>query len=239
MHGCPSCSKMTRREWLVRAASWAAFAALARRGDAQVISAGPQVRGTARACIFVYLNGAPSHLDTFDVKDAAWNPADIDIQQHGNIALSNTLFPKLSTLTDDLCILRSVRTLGSDSRTRNLLHADRAPVQPRFPDRNATHGSGHRDRAWWQWADARLSVPRTRVALFRDPLSWTVRLLRWRRRPRETGFRRSSTTTSAATTRHALPSGSICCHGWTSDCEACRRTRRWPRTQPTTNRPEG
>ena len=101
---------MTRREWLARAASWAAFTALARRGDAQVISVGPEVRGTARACIFVYWNGAPSHLDTFDVKDAAWNPTDIDIQQHGNIALSNTLFPKLSTLTDDLCILRSVRS---------------------------------------------------------------------------------------------------------------------------------
>ena len=37
-------------------------------------------------------------------------PSDIDIQQHGNIALSSTLFPKLSTLTDDLCVLRSVRS---------------------------------------------------------------------------------------------------------------------------------
>ena len=58
----------------------------------------------------MYLNGAPSQLDTFDVKDAAWNSVDADIQQHGNIALSNTFFPKLSTLTDDLCILRSVRS---------------------------------------------------------------------------------------------------------------------------------
>ena len=101
---------MSRRQWLKQAATAAAYMAIARRGDAQVISGAPQVRGTARSCVFVYLNGAPSQLDTFDVKDAAWNTTDADIQQHGNIALSNTLFPKLSTLTDDLCILRSVRS---------------------------------------------------------------------------------------------------------------------------------
>ena len=101
---------MSRRQWLKQAATAAAYMAIARRGDAQVLSGAPQVRGTARSCVFVYLNGAPSQLDTFDVKDAAWNTADADIQQHGNVALSNTLFPKLSTLTDDLCILRSVRS---------------------------------------------------------------------------------------------------------------------------------
>ena len=110
MHNCKSCRTLTRREWLKQAAATAAFSMIARRGDAEVGSAGPIVRGTARNCIFVYLSGAPSHLDTFDVKDASWNPPDVDIQQHGNIALSNTLFPKLSTLTDDLCILRSVRS---------------------------------------------------------------------------------------------------------------------------------
>ena len=109
MKNCPSCKKTSRREWLKQAATAAAYMAIT-RSNAQVISGSPQVRGTARSCIFVYLNGAPSQLDTFDVKDAAWNPADADIQQHGNIALSNTLFPKLSTLTDDLCILRSVRS---------------------------------------------------------------------------------------------------------------------------------
>ncbi len=110
MKDCTSCNKMTRREWMKQAASWAAFTALARRGDAQVVTGNAQVRGTARSCILVYLNGAPSQLDTFDVKDNSWNPADIDIQQHGDIALSNTLFPKFSSLTDDLCILRSVRS---------------------------------------------------------------------------------------------------------------------------------
>ena len=110
MKHCPSCKKISRRDWLKQAAATAAFSLIARHGSAQTSTLNPVVRGTARSCIFVYLNGAPSHLDTFDVKDAAWNPADADIQQRGNIALSNTFFPKLSTLTDDMCILRSVRS---------------------------------------------------------------------------------------------------------------------------------
>src|SRR5437870_5457820 len=107
MKDCPSCTRMTRREALKRAASMAAFMALARRGDAAVSMAEVPLRNTADACIFVYLNGAASHVDTFDVKDGPWNPADANIQQNGQIALSRTLFPKLSQLTNDLCILRS------------------------------------------------------------------------------------------------------------------------------------
>src|SRR5438876_2175633 len=102
---------MTRREMLKRAAQWGAFMAVAKRGDAQITTSGSLTRGTARACVFFYLNGAPSHLDTFDVKDGPWNPRDADIRQYpGGIALSRTLFPKLSELTSDMCILRSVRS---------------------------------------------------------------------------------------------------------------------------------
>ncbi len=109
MNGCPECRRMSRRELLAGAGTLAAFAALARRADAQVTSTDITVRGTARACIFVNLNGAPSHLDTFDVKDAPWNPPDADIRQYpGGIALSNTLFPEFSKITRDLRILRSV-----------------------------------------------------------------------------------------------------------------------------------
>ena len=111
MKDCPSCTRISRREMLKRTASFAAFMAMARRGEAQVEQLEVQTRNTATACIFVYMNGAPSHVDTFDVKDGAWNPPDADIRQYpGGIALSRTLFPKLSQLTQDLCILRSVRS---------------------------------------------------------------------------------------------------------------------------------
>src|SRR5882672_3143247 len=99
MKDCLSCTRMSRRDMLKHAASLTAFLTLTKRGDAQVQSSGVRVRGTARACIFVYLNGAPSHIDTFDVKSGSWNPPDADIREyHGGIALSATLFPKLSQL---------------------------------------------------------------------------------------------------------------------------------------------
>jgi hypothetical protein len=123
---------MTRREVLKQAASWAAFLALARRGDAQVISANPRMRSTARSCIFFYLNGAPSHVDTFDVKDGEWNPPDARIQQFGPIAISTTLFPKLSQMTGDLCILRSVRSWEA-AHERGVFYMQTAhPSNPAF-----------------------------------------------------------------------------------------------------------
>src|SRR5262245_15885386 len=124
---------MTRRQLMKQAASWAAFMALARRGDAQIITANPRVRGTARACIFFNLNGAASHVDTFDVKDGPWNPPDARIQQFpGGIALSTTLFPRLSQMTGDLCVLRSVRSWEA-AHERGVFYMQTAhPSNPAF-----------------------------------------------------------------------------------------------------------
>src|SRR5215813_4630814 len=124
---------MTRRELLKQAASLAALTALARRGDAQIVSGNAAVRGTARACIFFNLNGAASHVDTFDVKDGPWNPPDARIQQFpGGIALSTTLFPRLSQTTGDLCILRSVRSWEA-AHERGVFYMQTAhPSNPAF-----------------------------------------------------------------------------------------------------------
>jgi hypothetical protein len=118
---------------LKHAASLAAFMAIARRSDARVQTAGVTVRGTARACIFVYLTGAPSHLDTFDIKDAPWNPPDADIRQGvGGIALNVNLFPKLSQYTGDMCILRSVRSWEA-AHERGVFYMQTAhPANPAF-----------------------------------------------------------------------------------------------------------
>jgi hypothetical protein len=108
MRNCPSCAKLSRRQWLAGMSAWAALQAALARGDAQVTTGEVQPRGTAKTLIFINLVGAPSHLDTFDVKDAAWNPRDLDLQQHGNLVLSRTLFPVLSRLTSEMLVLRSV-----------------------------------------------------------------------------------------------------------------------------------
>lgn len=100
---------MKRRDFLSTAAGIAAFSAAIERGDAQVSSSGMSVRGSARACVFFNLNGAPSHLDTFDVKDAPWNPPDLDLRQtSGGFVLSNAIFPGLSKLGRDICVIRSL-----------------------------------------------------------------------------------------------------------------------------------
>ncbi len=134
MKGCPSCYKMTRRDWLKQAASWTAFMSLARTGEAQVsVSPSANVRGTARACIFINLSGAPSHLDTFDPKDGPWNPFDADLRQYpGGIVLSNTLFPQLSKITNDLAVLRSVSSWEAE-HTRGQFYMQTAhPSNPAF-----------------------------------------------------------------------------------------------------------
>jgi Protein of unknown function (DUF1501) len=94
---------------LFGAAQAGAFLKLARRGDAEVTGGSVRPRGTAKACIFITLNGAPSHVDTWDPKDGPWNAPDANLRQYaGGIVLSQTLFPTFSQLTNDLLFMRSV-----------------------------------------------------------------------------------------------------------------------------------
>lgn len=100
---------MTRRNFLSTAAGVASFHAAIRRGDAQTSASDVKLRNTARTCIFINLAGAPSHIDTFDPKDGPWNPADADLQvTNGGFTLSKTLFPEMSKIGRDMCVLRSI-----------------------------------------------------------------------------------------------------------------------------------
>ncbi len=109
MKNCHSCLQSSRRELLSGMGAWAALSTLARPGDAQTTQLPVTPQNSARACVFVNLVGAASHLDTFDPKDAPWNPPDANLRQYpGGMVLSQTLFPELSRFTADLCILRSV-----------------------------------------------------------------------------------------------------------------------------------
>src|SRR5262245_29602907 len=105
---CTNCGhgRFTRRHFLFGALGATSAALLGTPGDAAVFSTNPLLRKTARCCIFINMNGAPSQLDTFDPKDGPWNPRDVDLVQHpGDILLSRRFFPMLSSLTSELCIL--------------------------------------------------------------------------------------------------------------------------------------
>jgi len=107
MNTCGEHAPFTRRHFLFGAAS----AALLRvPADAETATRRPAatLQSSARACIFINMNGGPSHMDTFDPKDGPWNPPDADLVQHpSGLVLSRKYFPKLSTMTQDLLVLRS------------------------------------------------------------------------------------------------------------------------------------
>lgn len=70
-----------------------------------------KLKGTAKNCIFILMGGAPSHVDTFDLKVGAWTPTDFNPTTYNN---ETTLFPQglmpgIAEHLNKLAILRSVR----------------------------------------------------------------------------------------------------------------------------------
>ena len=124
----------SRREVLARAGAgfglWAMASTLGARSS---IAASPEIGlhfpARAKRVIFLFMNGAPSHVDTFDPKPAlaahagkkpaethkksahGWLPSPFLFRRHGESGvLMSELFPHLSRHADDLCVLRSMHT---------------------------------------------------------------------------------------------------------------------------------
>jgi len=66
--------------------------------------------GTAKNLIFVLMAGAPSHADTFDLKEGAWTPATFAPASYGDVRWPQGLLPKLAENIKDIALLRSVRS---------------------------------------------------------------------------------------------------------------------------------
>jgi hypothetical protein len=70
-----------------------------------------QPRGGAEVCILLFLQGGPSQLDTFDVKEGKWTPQDFDIKAvKPGLRMPVGLLPRLSQRTDKYTILRSLES---------------------------------------------------------------------------------------------------------------------------------
>src|SRR5580692_1631364 len=56
-----------------------------------------KLRGTAEYCIFLFLSGGPSQIDTFDFKEGRWTPPNFDLRtvKGGLLKLPFGLFPRL------------------------------------------------------------------------------------------------------------------------------------------------
>jgi uncharacterized protein (DUF1501 family) len=65
-------------------------------------------KSTARNAIFIFLTGAPSQVDTWDLKEGAWTPADFKpTDMGGGLRFPVGLLPKTAERLGDVAIVRS------------------------------------------------------------------------------------------------------------------------------------
>jgi hypothetical protein len=74
-----------------------------------IAKAAPATIGTAKNCIFILLTGAPSHVDTFDLKEGAWTPSYFNPTSYGGIRFPQGLMPKIAAQLDSIAFVRSVQ----------------------------------------------------------------------------------------------------------------------------------
>lgn len=116
---------MNRRRWL--SLSGAALGglwggALWRAGDASAADPAPSAR--ARRCILLWMNGGPSHIDTFDPKPGsrAAGPLGDTATSAPGVRVSETL-PHVAEVADRLTIVRGMTSNeGNHQRARKLAH---------------------------------------------------------------------------------------------------------------------
>jgi hypothetical protein len=148
-------AQISRREMLRRAGMGFGLLGLAGTLDtAGLLGAAPRLHFPvkARRVIFLFMNGGPSHVDTFDPKPAlqkhegqkpAGNfarvvkaglmPSPFQFRPHGQSGLVlSELFPHLSRCADDLCVIRSMYTdVPNHEPGLLLMHSgNQQPVRP-------------------------------------------------------------------------------------------------------------
>lgn len=74
---------------------------------ASTTTAAPTLRNTAKSCIFIFLSGAPSQTDMWDLKEGAWTPTDLAPEAHGDIRWPHGLLPKTAEHLDRIALVRS------------------------------------------------------------------------------------------------------------------------------------
>ena len=133
---CPSCDKasgfpidraegFSRRKFMKVAgtglvASYFADVFSPRLLQGATTAANVSLRNTAKNCIFIFLPGAPSNIDMWDLKEGAWTPSDFAPTSYDNNTLRfpQGLMPNTAAQLDKITFVRSglswaaVHTLG-------------------------------------------------------------------------------------------------------------------------------
>jgi hypothetical protein len=74
---------------------------------ASATSANATLRNTAKNCIFIFLAGAPSQTDMWDMKEGAWTPSELAPTPYGELRWPQGLLPKMGEHLGRMTIARS------------------------------------------------------------------------------------------------------------------------------------
>ncbi len=72
-----------------------------------VTGVSPKLLNSAKNCILVFLAGAPSHVDTWDLKEGSWTPAELAPTSYGDIRFPQGLLPATAGHLGDIAFVRS------------------------------------------------------------------------------------------------------------------------------------
>lgn len=127
---CPGPAAFTRRGVLATglgALLTAAIPAWQRRAAAQALAAGSKARG--KSCILLWMNGGPSHLDTFDPKPGTKTGGEFKaIETRIPGAKFCEHLPLVAEQADKLAVIRSMTSKeGNHDRAGYLMHTGYAP----------------------------------------------------------------------------------------------------------------
>jgi hypothetical protein len=102
----------TRRMFFRHAASGlGGYFLLPQLATETVARAAVTTRGSAKQVIFVMMAGAPTHVDTFDLKEGPWTPKTFDVTPYSDrIRFPRGLMPGLAEHLPSMSMLRSVRS---------------------------------------------------------------------------------------------------------------------------------
>ncbi len=119
---CPTCSKasgfpllgngFSRRRFLKVAGTGIVASYFADVLDPRILRAqtAPNVslKSTAKNCILIFLPGAPSNIDTWDLKEGAWTPSDFKPTTYdgGNVRFPQGLLPQTAAHLDKVAFIR-------------------------------------------------------------------------------------------------------------------------------------
>ena len=70
-------------------------------------SVGPSLHNSAKSCIYIFLAGAPSQTDLWDLKEGSWTPGDFAPASYGEMRWPQGLLPKTAEHLGKLTIVRS------------------------------------------------------------------------------------------------------------------------------------